>query len=332
MSIEKRYLPNQKTTILDFDNQSSDYIMDRKEHIERIRAKCQQFQAANFSSAALSEEQERELAPEAEQERQAERPKIMKPREHTIHPDVLQLVQRGSLNPNGGGFLAAFGSFNRSTAVCMANVNEFGQDLLVTTDFAGTVYLPPGSHSDTFHRAVQWILTFRNRAASDRPTLVVLSPWEVNELVLEVEKSNHVHLHQYAARPNVSFPTLQDLRLYTTPTLPAAWMPPSKYLILQLNIFSGQLYFEDLNEYNEVCAFLGLSCVPNDGTITAGVDGFVGRGIIYPECRFTQSPTAFLRVIMSNIRRDCQDISRTHVGRMLAGEILTEKDFLAAEN
>lgn len=240
---------------------------------------------------------------------------------------MLELVQRGSLKLDGGGFLTAFGSFYRSTARRLANPKEFGQDLLATTDFVNTVRLDSGSYSDSFHRHVQWILTFRNQSMNDRATLVILSPWEANELVLEIEKNNQVYLHSYAARPNLSFPTLQDLKLCVTPTLPIDWTPPPKSVILQLNIFAGQLYFEDMGEYKEACALLGLSCVVNDGTGMVGVDGFIGKGATYPECRFTQSPTAFLRVIMSNIRRDCQDIGRSHVGRMLAGEILTEKDF-----
>ncbi|RYP15918.1 hypothetical protein DL767_010263 [Monosporascus sp. MG133] len=327
MSLEQRYLPSCQTPGRVFSSLATDNgLTERKEQIEKIKATCERYQIASFSSATLSEEQERELAPEVEQERQAERPKPMKPKQHIIHPDVLELIRSGNLNLNGGGFLAAFESFNRSTARRLANPVEFGQDLLVTTDFAKTVDVTAESRSDAFHRSVQWVLTFKNETVHNK-FLVILSPWEANELVLEIDKSSYVHLHSYAARRNLSFPTLQDLKLCTTPSIPPDWTSPPKSLILQLNIFAGQLYFEDMTEYKETCAFLGLSCVPNDGSVTVRADGFVGKGTLYPQCRFTQSPTAFLRVVMSNIRRDCQDISRTHVGRMLAGEILTESDF-----
>ncbi|RYP49659.1 hypothetical protein DL768_004701 [Monosporascus sp. mg162] len=327
MSLEQRYLPNHRTPGHVFNSLAADNeLTERKEQVDRIRATCERYQIASFSSATLSEEQERELAPEMEQERQAERPNLMEPKQHIIHPDVLELVRRGNLNLNGGGFLAAFESFNRSTARRLANLVEFGQDLLVTTDFAKAVDLTAESHSDAFHRPVQWVLTRKNWMV-DNQFLVILSPWEANELLLEIDKSSYVYLHSYAARRNLSFPTLQDLKLCTTPSIPPDWTSPPKSLILQLNLFAGQLYFEDMTEYKETCAFLGLSCVPNDGSVTVRPDGFVGQGTIYPRCRFTQSPTAFLRVVMSNIRRECQDISRTHVGRMLAGEILTESDF-----
>lgn len=327
MSIEKRYSPRNQASSLHDISQAAGDIPDRQEQVDRIKGKCERFQIVSFSSAALSEEQERELAPEIESERQTERLNQMQPKKHTMHPDVLELVRQGALRPHGGGFLPAFSSFSRSTAGQLVESKDFGQDLLVTTDFANTVELDPDSHSDSFHRPVQWVLTFGKQAMEERSLLVVLSPWEANELILDITKNSNVHLHTYAARPNLSFPTLQDLRLYATPALPADWTPPPASLILQLNLFAGQLYFEDMEEYKQVCAFLGLSCVPNDGAFAVGADGFVGKGAIYPECRFTRSPTEFLRIVMEKIRRNCQDISKTHAGRMLAGEVLTERDF-----
>lgn len=330
MSLEKRYLPTYQPLSLNTHGLAANDVSDRQEQIDQIKAKCERFQIGSFMSATLSEEQERELAPEMEQERQAEKPSRVQPRHHTIHPDVLRLVQRGTLNRNGGGFLPAFESFNRSTAGQLANAGDFGQALLVTTDFANTVCLTPDSNSNYFHRPVQWILTLRKQARGHPPVMVVLSPWEANELIVQIENSSHAYLHSYAPRLSLSFQTLQDLRLCTAPPLPGDWTPPPRSLILRLNLFAGQLYFEDMDEYKETCAVLGLSCEPNDGTVVVGDDGFIGKGAIYPECQFTRSPTTFLRVVMSNIRRNCQDISKTHVGRMLAGEILTERDFTAA--
>ncbi|RYP92762.1 hypothetical protein DL770_001151 [Monosporascus sp. CRB-9-2] len=195
MSLEQRYLPRHQTPGHVFSSlAANNELTERKEQVDRIRATCERYQTASFSSATFSEEQERELAPEMERERQAERPNPMEPKQHIIHPDVLELVQRGNLNLNGGGFLAAFESFNRSTARRLANPVEFGQDLLVTTDFAKAVKLTAESHSDAFHRSVQWVLTFKNGTV-DNQFLVILSPWEANELFLEIEKSNFVHLH-----------------------------------------------------------------------------------------------------------------------------------------
>ncbi|RYO87685.1 hypothetical protein DL766_002059 [Monosporascus sp. MC13-8B] len=90
MSLEERYHPSHQTTGHVFSSLAADKeLAQRKEQVDRIRATCERYQIASFSSATLSEEQERELAPEMEQERQTERPNLMEPKQHTIHRDVL---------------------------------------------------------------------------------------------------------------------------------------------------------------------------------------------------------------------------------------------------
>ncbi|ORY67517.1 uncharacterized protein BCR38DRAFT_407490 [Pseudomassariella vexata] len=327
MSLEQRYKPkNQKTSELFESQMKNPKLESRRAQIELIRDKCERFEVLGFSSATLQEEQERELAPEIEQERQIENPPSMKPCMHKLHPEVKALVQQGTIPILGmGGLLPAFRSLHKSSAAQAANMNmsEFGQDLLVTADFARTVHLTLGSCSDAFHRSVHWILSLKQYPR----VLVILSPWEANKLLPKIELSKYVHLHCYAPRPNMSFPTLQDLSLFTQPPLPPGWTAPRR-AVMQMCLFAGELYFESMHEYTELCAYLGLSCVPNDGVSSVAADGFVGRGGASPECCFTSSPTMFLRALISNIRRDRQDISRTHVGRMLVGEILTEKEFI----
>lgn len=49
-------------------------LSKRKMQLEAIRAKSREFELTSFNNATLREEQERELSPENEQERQVERP------------------------------------------------------------------------------------------------------------------------------------------------------------------------------------------------------------------------------------------------------------------
>jgi hypothetical protein len=76
-----------------------------------------------------------------------------------------------------------------------------------------------------------------------------------------------------------------------------------------------------------------LSYRENKGEKEIGADGFVGRagGEGYEDCEFESSPVGFLNVLFKRIRRDCLDIEKTHMGRILAGEILGEKDFKGAD-
>jgi hypothetical protein len=328
MTLEERYLPKRQEASDVLAKQiADDRLADRKKQLQLIRAKCEHFKVMSLSSATLQEEQERELAPEIEQERHVEKPHPVEPLPHRIHPDLAKLVQTGMLSHvRGGACMAAFRSFDESAMAGRMDTSQFGDELLITADFARTVALTYGSRSDAFHRNVQWILSFNKSATSGGDiSLLVLSPWEANALLPQIERSKFVHLHTYAPRPNLSLPTLQDLRLCVTPPLPPGWSAP-RALVMQLNLFAGQLYFETLEEYRELCIYLGLSWKSNDGSSGVAADGFVGQAM-YPRCRFRQSPNAFLHFVMANIRRDRQDISRTHLGRMLAGEILGEADF-----
>ncbi|KAK6843834.1 hypothetical protein PG987_004694 [Apiospora arundinis] len=326
ISLKERYDPRSCNTsqALLASHSTHPQLAGRQKQIELIRTKCEQFGIETFGSATLQEEQERELAPEIEQERQVQHPQPLNPANHKLHRDLRRLISTGSPNLSGGAFASAFTAFKNCSAASLVNLHEFHGNLLVTRDFARTLSPAETSKSDAFQRPVQWILTTKELPMG--VYLIVLSPFEANLLLPSIKDSPHVKLHVYAPRTNLSFPCLQDLKLYTTPALPTSWIVP--YMVIQqLNLFSGQLYFQDLREYQELCAYLGLSCTGNDGSTAVAVDGFVGKCARYPLCQFTRSPNAFLQFIMANVRRDRQDISRTHIGRMLTGEILVKDDF-----
>lgn len=70
----------------------------------------------------------------------------------------------------------------------------------------------------------------------------------------------------------------------------------------------------------------------NRGDEEIAADGFVrGKEGEYMGCRFKTSPVMFLNVLIQKLRRDRMGIKKTHMGRILAGEILTEKDFPGEE-
>jgi len=101
----------------------------------------------------------------------------------------------------------------------------------------------------------------------------------------------------------------------------------------QLNIFSGQLYIQSLEEYKALCCFLGLSLQRQNGTIKVAPDGFISpasralsKSAALRDCRFSTSQVAFVAKIMA-MRRKGQGITVSHMGRILNGELLLEKDF-----
>jgi hypothetical protein len=236
----------------------------------------------------------------------------------------------GEILAESDGFRPAFMALRDSSVARLLDLDQFRREILVTEDFVHTVKREGRKYvSDQYQRPVQWIVTSFKGARGDSPVehMVVFSPWEVNKLLPDIRQSRAVAIHMYAPRPNLTFRSMEDLTMYTIPALPVGWAAPRR-LILQLNLFVGQLYLRSYSEYTELCEFLGLAYEANTSNETdIGIDGFVGMTNTNRDCVFTESPVPFLKALVTQIRRGCQDIGRTDIGRILAGELLERGDF-----
>ncbi|KAK4235167.1 hypothetical protein C8A03DRAFT_46641 [Achaetomium macrosporum] len=324
-------------------------LESRQDHVARIREKCLEFGLATLNAmGTLQEEQERELAPEAEIERQIQLPPPQKPAVHRLHKDLRTFAVRGVFNPKSSAFLPAFQSLATTSAAALFPVPKFPSDLFVTADFARTVNHDfdndKSSYSDAYQRPVQWLLTQANLATRHGMHMVIISPWEANAvkalLLTNLTPPAHpVHLRAYLPGSSLSHRSLEDLNTYTI----LSWYNPAplppRDLIMQLNLFSGQLYLRSYQSYIRLCRYLGLPYRPNAARGTdLPADGFVGRtrgGEGYEECEFEGvSPVPFLGALFKRVRRNCVvdgQAERTHMGRVLAGEILRECDFEVIE-
>ncbi len=296
--------------------------------LRAIRIRCQQFESDRIASAALQEQQERELSPEIERERQIERPAPAKPLEHVLHQDVVQFVQTGVLKADSDAFRPAFHTLRDTSAADHLDVSRFPKDLVVSHDFARTVHFGKKQRSDAYHRPVQWILTTKAEMGTVKH-MVIISPFEAQELIPIMDTSK-AYLHLYAPRQTLTYRSLDELTLYTIPPLPPAWIPPPTS-VLQLNLFSGQLYFHLYSEYRQTCEFLGLAWGPIEEDERLEADGFIIKRSHSGQQRFSKSPIPFFNLFIANIRRNCQGISKTHLGRMFGGELLEEAEFPPAD-
>ncbi|EAQ83711.1 hypothetical protein CHGG_10115 [Chaetomium globosum CBS 148.51] len=332
----------------------------RHPHLTLLHTKCTQFALTTHpASSTLQEEQERELAPEIERERHVERPAPRRPAPHALHEDVQRLAAHGVLNARSPAFMSAFAALAGTSAAALVpsvacgargvapgGGGGFPGGLLVTGDFARTVLGVAGGsggggrggEGDAYQRPAQWVVTVQVQAdasgGGEGMRMVLVSSWEANVLkeVLErksrEEAGGRVLLRAYLPRSSLSFDSLEDLAVHTVPAVEDPPVPPPE-LVMQLNLFAGQLYLRSYAEYVRLCRYLGLSYTENEGDEDIAADGFVGRagGEGYEECGFESSPVGFLNVLFKRIRRDCLDIEKTHMGRILAGEILRERDF-----
>jgi len=307
-------------------------LSERKTQLEAIRAKCREFELVSFNSATLREEQERELSPENEQERQVERPLALTPCNHSVHADVKSFVQWGILDRGSHAFQPAFEVFSSTSAVGCLEVVAWPVDLLVTTDFARTVHALGNQDLDSFLRPVHWIASGKKRNTVD---CVVLSPFEAHALLPSIRQHKVVTLHIYSPRVSMSTRTLEDLSFCAIPAAPKYSLNPPFAMLL--NLFAGQLYLRSYEEYLSICRFLGLGFRPPYERIQVACDGFISPtsrsgfdAVMERDCPFTISPVEFLRILMA-LRRKGQSFQKSHLGRILHGELLAREDFQARE-
>ncbi|KAH6951039.1 hypothetical protein BKA56DRAFT_638628 [Ilyonectria sp. MPI-CAGE-AT-0026] len=155
-------------------------LLDRVEsHIaEEFDRRCQDFRLTELRTSSPQEEQERELLPETEQERQIERPPPAEPAIHHIHPSLVELVIRGLFLGKGIAFNPAFKALSKTSAANHLDINEFPHNIWVTRNFATTVKGEFGStnYSDSFQQPVHYILTYKAKSSSI--DLIIISPYE----------------------------------------------------------------------------------------------------------------------------------------------------------
>ncbi|KAE8316019.1 hypothetical protein BDV41DRAFT_562572 [Aspergillus transmontanensis] len=285
-----------------------------------IATHCREFGSVSYHSAKMDEEQEREVAAEAEREQQVQRPPKARPKKHEVHEDMKKLVSTGGIAEGSTAFLPAFQSLEKTSAARHPGVDQFPGKLLVTRDYAQTVEAIDilSFSPDFFQRPVQWILTSRHGSNSTdhKPTvshMVIISPYDAQELYPSIKDSKHVTLHLYAPRSKLGLKPLDNF-------------------IIELNLFAGQLYLSSYEEYVEVCDFLGVAWKPMGEDSVVATDGFILRRDKNNRAErlastFRQSPIKFLKVLMSQVRRKGEGTSKTHIGKIFNGIILHRSDF-----
>ncbi|KAJ7708796.1 hypothetical protein B0H17DRAFT_365601 [Mycena rosella] len=296
-----------------------------------IYRKCNEFGLV-LSHNALSEEQERELAHEKEDERELERIPGAKALDHR-DDDLSDFIDTGVIRwPGSRSFI--------SLEDCLANTSWIsslpqgtlfrGQDLRATKDFRDTISLPPISSAgrmDSYLRPVQWVLS-----TSRSKTLVIVSPFEANKWLPAIRRSQFISLHLYSPRISRNW-SFEGLDSFTVPRRRS--QAPSRELIHELNLFAGQLFCADKRSVKEVCGILGLHLQAlNDREDLQGMvdrSGFVRDRRARAElgidaCAFTSTPLPFFRELFVS-RRKGQGFAITHMGQILRGNDPKDPDF-----
>lgn len=270
-------------------------------------------------TSALQEEQEREVAHEIEQERQIQRPGRVEPRKHSIHLIVREFICNGRLPTKRDGLKAVFKSLQHTTAK-EVYIPLFETPVFATDDFIHTVKLQP---YDNYIRPVNWILVGEGGASAE---VLLLSPYEVNELLPSIRKSPRVSLHVYAPRTSRSMFSFGRLDFLSTDRSHTSLATTT---LTTLSLFAGTSYFDSFQEYQEFCQFCGLI----GGTAAALSSKYVStENFVRPSGRskgwvsvFQKSPLPLIKKVLG-MRRKGDDWTTTHMGRIFDVRVLKEED------
>jgi hypothetical protein len=202
------------------------------------------------------------------------------------------------------------------------------KQLLATEDFSRTIALSSGDCMDDFLRPVQWVLT----ATKSPGKLLLLSPFEANELLPRVRASENASLHMYSPRTSRNVRSIEDLNFFMVSRRHDFARPHSR-VMYELNLFSGQLFFHDRESFKEVCHMLGLWLgeIPDALQGKIDISGFVQdedarQSLGIHNCLFRKTPLVALRELVG-WRRKGQGYTLTHVGLMFHGNNLGSEEF-----
>jgi hypothetical protein len=129
-TLEYRYRPHSTTDVTTLIQASSN------KNLSLIAERYREFNNLELNSATLQEEQERELSPEIEQERQVRKPAPAQPAAHHIHYELLEFVSTGVPISGAEAYQPAFEVLRNTSAAKHLDVSQFPNDLLATADFA----------------------------------------------------------------------------------------------------------------------------------------------------------------------------------------------------
>ncbi|KAH9050298.1 hypothetical protein EDB84DRAFT_1585162 [Lactarius hengduanensis] len=281
--------------------------------IPSLRDRLDLLGVTQLADVRMAEEQEREVNHEVERERQIERPPKVEPATHTTCNDIRTFVSTGVLPQRLTHIIPLLTPTGIDKA--LDSTTEWSPSPLATVDFATTTkyrYLSDERLTD-YLRPINWVLS---SGFGKNSITIVISPYDVNELLPIIRKSDRVRLHIYAPRVTASMRSFSDLTFHIIPEWPVTgWTPPAHTRTV-LNLFAGQLYFDSKEEYERVCVLFALH-MAHPGAEQIEVDGFVRpayrTGEISP---FSVSMIATFKRL-TGLRRKGMGYDMTHLGRVL---------------
>ena len=275
--------------------------------------------------AHMEEEQKREVSLEFEQELQLERPPQVQPAVHRLDKEVCNFVRKGTIPIHSNVFLPLMTPLH-SKSDALNPPNPWSRRLLATRDFMTT--MKDGNEESVltdYLRPVNWIVvSVKSRI------LIMMSPFEVNQLLQDIRESKCICLHMYAPYTTQAMKKFEDLTFYCVLPLTCGYTFQSLDIRCQLNIWAGQLYLDQYEMYLRLCLLLGVSLSEKAGYSSMQSDRFVPKkgqiGEMVDACLFDESPLTLLKMLFG-LRRKGMSYQQMHMGKILHAHLLSQQDF-----
>jgi hypothetical protein len=304
---------------------SGSKIISEIKGIPSLSERIERLGVTKLVNVRMAEEQEREVQREVEIKlsiiptTRIMGPAKVQPAQHVIHADILEFIETGKLPESSMHISPLLAPLNMVKS--LESTIEWSPSPLATADFITTILDSSGEGLTEYLRPVNWILSSRSGKKS---TIVVISPYEANELLPFIRESKKVRLHIYAPRTTSSMRSFSDLTFYSIPdSQTERWSAP-EHVRIEINLFAGQLYFDSAEEYWSICSLLAL-WMAHPKAEYSEVDGFVppayrtGRG-----SPFARSRIPILKRLME-LRLKGISYHLTHLGQVLNGKPLSEE-------
>ncbi|KAF4338326.1 very large low complexity [Fusarium beomiforme] len=271
-------------------------------------------QSVDCSSAFEEVELQREVEFEFEQLRENQRPVKYIPLTFPgLASALIHFVKTGYLE-EGDSFVQGFEFLSKTKIGRKFGLHKSSSRLFVSKQFTKSI---KSNHfvkdEDVVQRPVEWVLW-----SSETETAVIVIPEEA-ELLLPLLFSAStavVSLLTYAAPVTKSMWRFNTLTYFTVPT-PTETLPFPSWLIIEIGVLAGRLYF-DFSEYVSLMTWFGADQeTESPGAhledFAQSVSGVSGLGI--------DQPLKFLQEWLT-YRRQTQDIMHTPMGYMCQGKKL----------
>jgi len=320
--LRKAWLQSESQTLEEmYWTASGSKIISEIKGVPSLSERIERLGVTKLVNVRVAEEQEREVHREIEVTipTHIKRPPKVQPAHHIIHADILEFIETGKLPESSMHISPLLAPLNMVRS--LESTIEWSPSPLATADFITTVLDSSGEGLTEYLRPVNWILS---SGSGKKSTIVVISPYEANELLPAIRKSNKVRLHIYAPRVTSSMRSFSDLTFYSIPDSQTERWSSQAHVRIELNLFAGQLYFDSVEEYWSVCSLLAL-WMAHPKVEYSEVDGFVppayrtGR-----DSPFARSRMPILKKLVG-LRRKGMSYHLTHLGRVLNGKPLSEE-------